>query len=158
MVTRALLYATFNGVADCTNGIGRQTQTLLGALAHRWAEVAARVGSFTPYLAIPAPGPRAWAYDPGRRRACEQLVAARGGQIIPLGHDTGTEFWSPPVWRQLSADALVAEMARLRACGCRNPATTPPLNRHRDQRAHPVRAIEPYRPTGNRSPPGSPRR
>jgi D-inositol-3-phosphate glycosyltransferase len=105
MVTRALLYATFNGVANCTNGVGRQTQTLLGALGHRWAEVAARVGSFTPYLAIPAPGPRTWAYDPGRRSACEQLVAARGGQIIPLGHDTGAEFWSPPVWRQLSAGA-----------------------------------------------------
>jgi D-inositol-3-phosphate glycosyltransferase len=104
-VTRALLYATFNGVANCTNGIGRQTQTLLGALAHRWAEVTARTGSFTPYLAIPAPGPRTWAYDPDRLRACEQLIAARGGQIIPLDHDTSAEFWSPPVWRQLSTGA-----------------------------------------------------
>jgi glycosyltransferase involved in cell wall biosynthesis len=107
-VTRALLYATFNGVANCTNGIGRQTQTLLGALGHRWTELTARTGLFTPYLAIPAPGSRTWAYDPNRLAACEQLIGARGGRIIPLAHDTDAAFWSPRVWGQLSAGAARA--------------------------------------------------
>ena len=63
-MSRALLYCTFNGIANCTNGIGRQAQTLLGALSRRWDELTALTGPFTPYVAIPEPGPATWAYDP----------------------------------------------------------------------------------------------
>src|SRR5258708_15765863 len=80
---RALLYATFNGVANCTNGIGRQTATLLSALQRRWAELTALTGPFTPFLAIPTPGPRTWAYDPTQLAYARRVVTARGGRIIP---------------------------------------------------------------------------
>ncbi|WP_395110627.1 glycosyltransferase family 4 protein [Actinomadura sp. SCN-SB] len=105
-------------MANCTNGIGRQTQTLLGALGHRWNDLTARTGPFTPYLAIPTPGPRTWAYDPARLAATEQIISARGGQILPLDHDDTAEFWSPTVWRQLSRGAA---------------ATALQLTRHYDQ-------------------------
>ncbi|MGI5213825.1 glycosyltransferase family 4 protein [Plantactinospora sp. CA-290183] len=103
---RALLYATFNGVANCTNGIGRQTKTLLSAIERRWDEVTAVTGPLTPYLAIPTPGPRTWAYDPQQLGTATRVVQARGGRILHLPHDTAPPFWSPPVWTQLSAAAV----------------------------------------------------
>jgi glycosyltransferase involved in cell wall biosynthesis len=105
---RALLYCTFNGVANCTNGIGRQAQTLLSALRHRWGELTALTGPFTPFLAIPAPGPRTWAYDPDRLAESENIVRSRGGQVIALAHDDAADFWSPGTWQQLSAAAAAA--------------------------------------------------
>jgi glycosyltransferase involved in cell wall biosynthesis len=60
---------------------------------------------FTPFLAIPAPGPATWAYDPARLAVSRRVLAARGGRVLPLGHDTTAPFWSPPVWAQLSTQA-----------------------------------------------------
>ncbi len=113
-MSRALLYCTFNGVANCTNGIGRQAQTLLGALSRRWDELTALTGTFTPYVAIPEPGPATWAYDPDLLAESRAIIEARGGQVIPLRHDTRAGFWSPPVWRQLShaAAGAAADLAR----------------------------------------------
>ncbi|MFY1633637.1 glycosyltransferase [Solwaraspora sp. WMMB335] len=108
--SRALLYCTFNGAANCTNGIGRQTQTLLGTLTRRWEKLTAITGPFTPYLAIPEPGPATWAYDPHLLAATCRTVESRGGRILPLAYDTTAAFWTPPVWRQLSQQA--AETAR----------------------------------------------
>lgn len=111
---RALLYCTFNGIANCTNGIGRQAKTLLAALSRRWDELTALTGPFTPYIAIPEPGPATWAYDPAQLADATAIVEARGGQVIPLPHDQRAEFWSPPTWRQLSHQAADAA-ARLAA-------------------------------------------
>jgi glycosyltransferase involved in cell wall biosynthesis len=105
---RALLYCTFNGVANCTNGIGRQAQTLLSTLSRRWHELTCLTGPFTPFLAIPAPGPATWAWDPARLSASEDIIRSRGGQVIPLPYDTRAEFWSPGTWQQLSAAAATA--------------------------------------------------
>lgn len=103
--TRALLYCTFNGVANCTNGIGRQAQTLLGTLERRWEELTAFTGDFTPYLAIPEPSPATWAYDPQLLADSEAIIQRRGGQTFTLAHDSTVPFWSPPVWQQLSTAA-----------------------------------------------------
>jgi glycosyltransferase involved in cell wall biosynthesis len=111
---RALLYCTFNGAANCTNGIGRQTQTLLGALSRRWDELTAAAGPFTPFLAIPAPGPATWAYHPARLAGTRRILAARGGDVVALDHDTAAPFWSPKVWKQLS-DQAAQSAARLAA-------------------------------------------
>jgi hypothetical protein len=67
---------------------GRQAQTLLGALSRRWDELTAIAGPFTPYIAIPEPGPATWAHDPSQLAESRQLITVRGGQIIPLRHDT----------------------------------------------------------------------
>jgi D-inositol-3-phosphate glycosyltransferase len=107
-MTRALLYCTFNGIANCTNGIGRQAQTLLGALSRRWDELTALTGPFTPYVAIPEPGPATWAYDPALLAESRQIIEARGGQVIPLRYDAKAEFWSRAVWEQLSQAAASA--------------------------------------------------
>lgn len=104
-MNRALLYCTYNGVANCTNGIGRQTATLLSALSRRWDELTAITGPFTPYIAIPQPGPATWAYNPAQLARARTVVEMRGGRIIPLPYDPRAEFWSPATWRQLSRSA-----------------------------------------------------
>lgn len=105
---RALLYATFNGVANCTNGIGRQTQTLLSTIAHRWDELTAVTGAVTPYIAIPTPGSHTWGYEPDRLRTATRVLEGQGGRVLHLPHDTTIPFWSPPVWEQLSTAAAQA--------------------------------------------------
>jgi glycosyltransferase involved in cell wall biosynthesis len=105
-----LLYCTFNGIANCTNGIGRQAKTFLSALSKRWDELTATAGTFTPYIAIPEPGPATWGYDPSQLATAAEIVTARGGTIIPLPYDTRAEFWSPVVWRQLSDAAAVTAL------------------------------------------------
>lgn len=102
---RALLYATFNGVANCTNGIGRQTKTILSTIEHRWQELTAQTGPFTPFLAIPEPGPNTWAYDPAQLATAQRIITARGGEVVGLRHDLAAAFWTPPVWKQLSDGA-----------------------------------------------------
>ena len=108
MRRRALLYCTFNGVANCTNGIGRQSQTLLSAFDNRWDELTAASGTFTPFIAIPTPSPRTWAYDPTMLAAADRVITRRGGQIIPLVHDINADIWTVRVWRQLSGAAAAA--------------------------------------------------
>ena len=69
--------------------VGRQAQTLLGALSRRWDELTAIAGPFTPYIAIPEPGPATWAHDPSQLAESRQLITVRGGQIIPSAMTRG---------------------------------------------------------------------
>jgi glycosyltransferase involved in cell wall biosynthesis len=105
---RALLYCTFDGVANCTNGIGRQSQTLLGALRRRWTELTALTGPFTPFLAIPAPSPHNGACDLAQLAASDDVIRSRGGEIFHLRYDQSQRFWSPKTWPSLSAAAAEA--------------------------------------------------
>ncbi|MBO0802840.1 MAG: glycosyltransferase family 4 protein [Nocardiopsaceae bacterium] len=104
-MNRALLYCTFNGIANCTNGIGRQAATLLTTLSRRWDELTSITGPFTPYIAIPQPGPATWAYNPAQLARASAIIEMRGGRIIPLPYDTRAGFWSPATWQQLSRHA-----------------------------------------------------
>jgi hypothetical protein len=61
---RAILYCTINGVCNNTNGLGRQTKTLLSALARHGEELTRLVGPFDVHVACPQPGPDTWAFDP----------------------------------------------------------------------------------------------
>jgi D-inositol-3-phosphate glycosyltransferase len=105
---RALLYCTYNGVANCSNGIGRQSQTLLSALENRWEELTALTGAFTPFLAIPAPSPHNWGTDTELLAASEAVLRARGGEIFRLAYDEAESWWAPGTWRWLSAAAAAA--------------------------------------------------
>ncbi|MQS38303.1 glycosyltransferase family 4 protein [Streptomyces katsurahamanus] len=105
---RALLYCAVNGIANNTNGIGRQTKTLLGTLQQHHAAIAARAGSFTPYLAVPEPGPATWGYDPADLAHARTVVEALGGRVIPLPWDNAAPLWRPAAWHTLSAGATRA--------------------------------------------------
>lgn len=103
--SRALLYCAVNGIANNTNGIGRQTKTLLGVLEQHHAEITARAGDFVPYLAVPDPGPATWGYNPDDLAYARQVVERLGGRVIALHWDTARPLWRPETWRALSAEA-----------------------------------------------------
>lgn len=111
---RALLYCTFNGIANCTNGIARQTQTLLSAFEHRREELFANAGRFDLHLAVPTPGPHLWGYDPALLAHSHARLAASGAFLHFLDQGPTTEFWSLPVWEHLSQQAvtLAVRLAR----------------------------------------------
>lgn len=106
---RALLYCTFNGVANCTNGIGRQTKTLLSVADRRWPELTAEVGSFDLHLACPQPSPATWAYNSNDLAEAERVAGQRGGAVHSLCYDISKAFWSVDTWRALCK--MAAEVA-----------------------------------------------
>ncbi|MFE9974003.1 glycosyltransferase family 4 protein [Streptomyces hirsutus] len=106
--TNALLYCATNGIANNTNGIGRQTKTLLATLARHHHRLSAHVGAFTPYLAVPEPGPATWGYNEDDLRYARRVVEGLDGQVITLPYDTRRPFWQPDTWRQLSGEAARA--------------------------------------------------
>jgi glycosyltransferase involved in cell wall biosynthesis len=108
LTRRALLYCTSDGVANCTNGIGRQSQTLLGTLQRRWSELTALTGPFTPFMAIPAPSRHNGGCDMAHLAASDDIIRSRGGEIFHLSYDESQRFWSPKTWPSLSAAAAEA--------------------------------------------------
>ncbi|RKN03371.1 glycosyltransferase family 4 protein [Streptomyces radicis] len=106
--TPALLYCAVNGITNCTNGIGRQTKTLLAVLEHHYPRLATAVGDFTPYLAVPQPGPATWNNDPADLAYARSVVEPLGGQVIPLIYDTSGPLWLPETFEHLSTAAATA--------------------------------------------------
>ncbi|MBB5159292.1 glycosyltransferase family 4 protein [Saccharopolyspora phatthalungensis] len=99
---RAVLYCTVNGVCNNTNGLGRQTTTLLSTLQRHRDLLIGAVGAFDVHLACPQPGPATWAFDPAQLEASRRAVEKWGGRVHALPYDTQTEFWSVATWRALS--------------------------------------------------------
>lgn len=113
-VSRAVLYCTVNGVCNNTNGLGRQTKTLLSALQRHREALIRSVGPFDVHVACPQPGPDTWAFAPADLSASRRVVASWGGLVHALPYDTRAQFWSVPTWQALSqAGARCAvELAR----------------------------------------------
>jgi hypothetical protein len=61
--SRAILYCTVNGVCNNTNGLGRQTKTLLSALTRHGAELTRVVGPFDVHVVCLQPGADTWAFN-----------------------------------------------------------------------------------------------
>lgn len=102
---RAVLYCTVNGVSNNTNGLGRQTKTLLSALQRHGDQLIRPVGPFDVHVACPQPGPDTWGFDPADLALSRQVVASWGGHVNALPYDTRAEFWSLSTWHALSEAA-----------------------------------------------------
>ncbi|MGW7327100.1 glycosyltransferase family 4 protein [Streptomyces sp. NPDC054840] len=107
-MTKALLYCAVNGIANNTNGIGRQTKTFLATLARHHHRLSAHAGAFTPYLAVPEPGPATWGYNEADLLYARRVIEGLGGEVITLSHDTRRPSWHPDTWRRLSGEAARA--------------------------------------------------
>ncbi|MGH3887388.1 MAG: glycosyltransferase [Pseudonocardiaceae bacterium] len=113
-MSRAVLYCTVNGVCNNTNGLGRQTKTLLSALQRHRAELINCLSPFDVHVACPQPGPDIWAFDPADLATSRRVVASWGGLVHALPYDTRAAFWSPPTWQALSqaGAGCAVELAR----------------------------------------------
>lgn len=102
---RAVLYCTVNGVCNNTNGLGRQTKTLLSALQRHRDRLTCHVGLFDVHVACPQPGPDTWGFDPADLAISQRVVASWGGLVHALPYETQVEFWSVSTWCALSEAA-----------------------------------------------------
>ncbi|MGQ4810537.1 D-inositol-3-phosphate glycosyltransferase [Candidatus Entotheonellaceae bacterium PAL068K] len=100
----AILYLTYNGVYNFTNGIGTQTQLLLTGLEHCLPDLEAEFGQMALHVACPAPDQWTWGYDPRLFRQQQERIAALGGQVhlVPYKAHPQQELWDIHAWRTLS--------------------------------------------------------
>ncbi|GAA4639922.1 hypothetical protein GCM10023196_103400 [Actinoallomurus vinaceus] len=104
-MSRSVLYITYNGICNNTNGIGRQTKTLLSLLQNRYESILEHVGPVTFNFAFPAPTHRTLAYSQADLDWARDIIERRGGRLYRLPHDEDSSLWSPEAWRQLSESA-----------------------------------------------------
>ena len=111
----ALVYLTYNGIYNFTNGIGTQTQLLLGGLEHLQADLAQVYGPLALHIVCPQPNATTWGYDAAFWQQQQQRVAALGGTLhyLPYQAHPDDDLWAVPRWH-----ALCAEAARLLARLC----------------------------------------
>lgn len=102
-VDRALVYATYNGVFNNTNGIGRQTKTMLSTLARHHRAWCREVAPFDFHLVAPLPLPDHWGYSADDLAYAHAVTDAAGGRVhyCPLPTEP-SRFWSRSTWEALS--------------------------------------------------------
>ncbi|MDN0194364.1 glycosyltransferase family 4 protein [Streptomyces sp. S.PNR 29] len=107
-VKRGILYCTYNGVCNNTNGIGRQTKTLLGGMDKRRADIESEFGSFALDVAFPAPGSQTLAYNEDDLLWAQRIVKNMGGRLFGLPSGATSGLWSVDTWEALSKEAAEA--------------------------------------------------
>lgn len=112
---RAVLYCTVNGVCNNTNGLGRQTKTLLSALQQHRDQLTRHIGPFDVHVACPQPGLDTWGFNPADLATSQRIVASWGGLVHALPYETRAEFWSESTWHTLS-EAAARCAVRLGRC------------------------------------------
>lgn len=108
-VDRALVYATYNGVFNNTNGIGRQTKTMLSTLARYHREWCREVAPFDFHLVAPLPLPAHWGYSGDDLAHAHVVTEAAGGRVhyCPLPTEPA-HFWSRTTWEAMSISCAAA--------------------------------------------------
>jgi glycosyltransferase involved in cell wall biosynthesis len=112
----ALVYYTYNGIYNFTNGIGTQTQLLLRGLERLQEALVTEFGAIDVHVVCPLPDQDTWGYDEAFWRLQRQRLAALGGQLhlVPYKEQPTQELWEVHAWRTLSqhgAQQLVPVLA-----------------------------------------------
>lgn len=104
----ALVYLTYNGVYNFTNGIGTQTQLLLSGLERIKPELESLHGPIDVHIVCPQPDAHTWGYDAGLLRQQSRRINALGGKLhyIPYASQPGQELWEIRSWQTLSAGVI----------------------------------------------------
>jgi D-inositol-3-phosphate glycosyltransferase len=100
----ALVYCTYNGIYNFTNGIGTQTQLLLRGLAGMQAALVSEFGPIDVHIVCPLPDQHTWGYDEAFLRLQQQHLSTLGWQLhlVPYKEQPTQELWEIPAWRTLS--------------------------------------------------------
>jgi glycosyltransferase involved in cell wall biosynthesis len=99
----ALFYLTYNGLYNFTNGIGTQTQLLLGGLETLREDLVAAYGSLDVHVICPLPDAQTWGYDPAFLALQRERVSALGGRVhlIPYKTQPHQDLWDMRSWTTL---------------------------------------------------------
>ena len=99
----ALFYLTYNGLYNFTNGIGTQTQILIGGLEAIQEALIATYGPIDAHVVCPLPDAHTWGYDHAFFQQQQQRLAQLGGQVhlIPYKRDFAQDLWELRSWKSL---------------------------------------------------------
>jgi glycosyltransferase involved in cell wall biosynthesis len=99
----ALFYLTYNGIYNLTNGIGTQTQLLLGGLERLHAELETLYGPIDIHVVCPQPNALTWGYDEAFLRCQQQRLETLGGRLhfVPFASQPAQELWDIRSWQTL---------------------------------------------------------
>ena len=99
----ALFYLTYNGLYNFTNGIGTQTQLLIGGLEVLRELLAKRYGPIDLHVICPSPDAHTWGYDHAFFQRQQERLALLGGQVhlIPFKRKPTQDLWEIPSWKAL---------------------------------------------------------
>jgi glycosyltransferase involved in cell wall biosynthesis len=99
----AIFYLTYNGLYNFTNGIGTQTQLLIGGLEVLREMLVRRYGPIDVHVVCPSPDAHTWGYDHAFFQRQRERLAALGGHVhlIPYKREPTQDLWEIPSWRTL---------------------------------------------------------
>ncbi|MBM3224961.1 MAG: glycosyltransferase family 4 protein [Candidatus Tectomicrobia bacterium] len=112
----ALIYLTYNGIYNFTNGIGTQTQLFLSGLECLLPTLEQQYGSIHLYVLCPQPDALTWGYDAQWLQRQEARLTALGGTLhyLPYKTQPQDDLWTVPRWHALCGQAA-RYLARLSA-------------------------------------------
>jgi glycosyltransferase involved in cell wall biosynthesis len=99
----AIFYLTYNGLYNLTNGIGTQTQLLIGGFTALRPRLVRQYGPIDLHIICPAPDSLTWGYDHDFFERQQQRLATLGGHahLIPFKTKFTQDLWEIPSWRAL---------------------------------------------------------
>lgn len=115
-MTYAIIYLTYNGLYNFTNGIGTQTQLLLRGMEVLHERFPRQYGPLHLHMVCPQPDAATWGFDTGFFQQQQQRVRALGGEChsIPYKTHPAQDLWDIDRWHHLCAAAaqLIAQLSR----------------------------------------------
>jgi glycosyltransferase involved in cell wall biosynthesis len=99
----AIFYLTYNGLYNFTNGIGTQTQLLIGGFEVLREMLVRRYGIIDVHVVCPSPDAHTWGYDHAFFQQQQERLAALGGHVhlIPYKREPAQDLWEIPSWKIL---------------------------------------------------------
>jgi glycosyltransferase involved in cell wall biosynthesis len=99
----AIFYLTYNGLYNFTNGIGTQTQLLIGGFEMLREMLIRRYGPIDLHVVCPAPDTHTWGYDHAFfQRQQERLTKLDGyAHLIPYKQELTQDLWEIRSWKAL---------------------------------------------------------
>lgn len=100
----AIVYLTYNGIYNFTNGIGTQCQLLLTGIEQCGDAIRREFGPLDVHVACPMPDRQTWGFDESFFRRQRQRITSLGGslQLVPYQETDNQELWALRSWRTLS--------------------------------------------------------
>jgi glycosyltransferase involved in cell wall biosynthesis len=99
----AIFYLTYNGLYNFTNGIGTQTQLLIGGLEALRERLSKTYGSIDLHVVCPTPDADTWGYDPAFYQRQQERLTRLGGYVhlIPYKEHPNQNLWEIRSWEAL---------------------------------------------------------
>jgi glycosyltransferase involved in cell wall biosynthesis len=99
----AIFYLTYNGLYNFTNGIGTQTQLLIGGLEVLREMLIRRHGPIDLHVVCPSPDANTWGYDHAFFQRQQERLAGLGGHVhlIPYKREPTQDLWEIRSWKAL---------------------------------------------------------